>query len=112
MPQEIPQNMFGFYLKHNTRPENNCYFSNYKAINGRYYSDSPQISYHNSIKESLIKEKNLNQQLIDKEEENTINIFELLDLGKTENEQANINGNGNNRTIRNSNGQTTTKKGK
>lgn len=76
--QEIPHNVFGFYLKHNTRPESNIYFSNYKNIHNRYYNDTPTVMFNGNSKNPS-KERAPAQELIDKEEENNLSVLELLE---------------------------------
>jgi HSA len=97
--EKIPHNTFSFYLKHNVRPEVNNYFINYKKINSKYYNETsmPMTSYeYSNDKSTNSLPKTSTQIFIDKEEENSMSVAELLESNKNDNEvhngTANTNG--------------------
>ena len=88
---KVPQNSFDFYLKHNTRPETNHYFSNYQKLHTKFYNE-PSVSIN--YKPSTAKPTKIipTQQFIDKEEENSLTVFELLEIVKADPDSLNGNG--------------------
>ena len=112
--QDTPHNVFGFYLKHNTRPESNLYFSNYKDIHSRFYAENQVPVFNGALKNhnSASKEKGQVQELIDNEEENHLNVLDLLEMTKSDNDGVANPGSVNGKAAKSSTGQAVAKKGK
>lgn len=75
---------FEFYLSHNVRPECNSYFSNYKNINSKFYAEVVNSVLSPKAKSKEMRNRDQTQQFIDKEEENTLSILEIIDKNKPE----------------------------
>ena len=110
--QDTPHNVFGFYLKHNTRPEANLYFSNYKNIHSRFYAESPAQVFNGALRNHTGGSKEKVQELIDKEEENNLTVLDLLEVTKAENDGAANSGPANGKGTKSSGGQAVVKKTK
>ena len=75
---------FEFYLSHNVRPECNSYFTNYKSINNKFYTENSGTVLPSKGRSKEVRNRDQAQQFIDKEEENLFSVFELIDNNKPE----------------------------